>query len=108
VNIPLLEKIAEIIIAEPENFDMGHFHCGTSHCIGGWAEILTGTPNYESPSYHVGQAALELTDAQAYALFYSSCWPKRFKPEKLFTTPTPEQAVEYIRYFIEKDGEVRE
>ena len=36
----LLEWIADIVLADPARLNMGSWHCGTSHCIAGWAQTL--------------------------------------------------------------------
>jgi hypothetical protein len=36
----LLERIADIVLADPERLYMVGWHCGTSHCIAGWAQVL--------------------------------------------------------------------
>lgn len=30
------------ILENPESWDQTEFHCGTSHCFGGWCQILSG------------------------------------------------------------------
>lgn len=46
MNVELLEKIREQIIAHPEQHDQQLWgfkaDCGTTHCIAGWAAVLTG------------------------------------------------------------------
>ena len=40
-----LQMVRDRIAAEPPKaLKMDRWHCGTSHCIGGWADVLMGTP----------------------------------------------------------------
>lgn len=39
----LIKKIAKTVIDNPERLDMDRWHCGTSHCIAGWACVLDKT-----------------------------------------------------------------
>lgn len=48
MNIELLRKIQEVIAAKPDEFDINSWHshgvCNTTHCIGGWAQVICGAP----------------------------------------------------------------
>lgn len=52
-QIILLDKIREIVLEDTNNLNMKHWHCGTSHCLAGWAQFLSGLENYES-AYEFG------------------------------------------------------
>lgn len=112
MNVRLLRRIAKVIQEKPELFNMLHFKiqtdCGTSHCIGGWAEHFTGKEATE---------ALDLTYDQAERLFYVSAgskplWPRRFLGRKKkglsnvgsWWRPTPKQAAARIEHFIKTKG----
>ena len=45
MNVRLLRKIQEHILAEPKRYEQESWatSCGTAACIGGWACILTGS-----------------------------------------------------------------
>lgn len=105
MNVELLEKIAEVIVNDPAHFDMNYFThetaCGTTHCIGGWAETISGVHDYEDYS---GATALEMDGDQASRLFFADEWPERFQGEKDPWSPTPKQAAARIRHFIATDG----
>ena len=87
MNSKLLLKVKEAILAEPDNFDMDQWHCGTSHCICGWAQVLSGKvkDSFNTDSHtEVGMKLLGLTDVtQAMTLFYTSCWPQPFRQSYL-------------------------
>ena len=40
VNIELLQKTLDTIKANPKHWDQRHWHCGSSHCFAGFAELL--------------------------------------------------------------------
>ena len=121
MNIELLEKIAEVIVQKPEEFDMNYFDgfrmpngtvsgfsdgqkCGTTHCIGGWAAALC--PDERDKEY---ADILGLTEEESDRLFYvdgldSGGWPKQFCGVAVAWQPTAEQAAARIRHFIATDG----
>jgi len=41
VNVELLEKTLETIKANPEHWNQKNWHCGSSHCFAGFAELLS-------------------------------------------------------------------
>lgn len=36
----LIKQIADIVLADPNSLKMDRWHCGTSHCLAGWATTL--------------------------------------------------------------------
>lgn len=40
VNVELLQKTLDTIKANPQHWNQRHWHCGTSHCFAGFAELL--------------------------------------------------------------------
>ncbi len=36
----LIKEIAETVLSRPESLNMSKWHCGTSHCLAGWACVL--------------------------------------------------------------------
>lgn len=113
MNVELLEKIAEVIVEKCGQFDMDTWHgegCGTAHCIGGWAEVLTGS----EPGYSlIAKAQLlgigyGLNDSQAGRLFYLDCWPEGFRnayrDEERDPLAKAKIAADRIRHFIATDG----
>jgi len=40
VNVELLQKTLETIKANPDHWKQQQWHCGTSHCFAGFAELL--------------------------------------------------------------------
>lgn len=124
MNVRLLRKIAKII-QEPKTkgqFSMKTWHkdkkdneaynilcdlpkekqisCNTSHCIAGWAQVLS--PNRDCKQYADtdAQRILGLDSYQAYRLFYADAWPKGFGKWRA----TPAQAAARIEHFIKTKG----
>jgi hypothetical protein len=119
MNVELLRKVEEKILAEPSRFDMSTFVdrgvCGTTYCIGGWAATLSGkevsNKYHKDDSKDPGQEELGLTDEEADRLFYTNCWPEEFLPEGWQETDddvsesiTARQAVDRIEHFIATEG----
>ena len=44
MNVERYKLVLKHIEDNPENWDQTQWHCGTSHCFGGWAQILAGKP----------------------------------------------------------------
>ncbi len=80
----LLRQVQEKILAEPELFQMAHWHvrvddsCGTAHCIAGWAEVLGAPGKKHSLDKREYLELMGLRMSQADRLFYVSGWPKQF------------------------------
>lgn len=43
LNVDLFRRVQDRILADPEVFDMGVWHCGTTMCLGGMAIVEDGT-----------------------------------------------------------------
>jgi hypothetical protein len=111
MNIELLREIAKVIQLRPEEFDMREFNstnhsCGTVHCIGGWAAVLSGTATLRETREKLG-----LSLRQWNRLCYVECeeefgggWPSKFWGVEDRWKPTPEQAVARIEHFIATEG----
>ena len=39
-EVKLLDEIREHVAERPERLKMDNWHCGTAHCLAGWAETL--------------------------------------------------------------------
>lgn len=83
MNIPLLRRIQSQIRAEPVNFCMDKWHCGTARCIAGWAQKLSfGVPELcENNGWLASKEAmraLEIDTEEAERLFYVEMWPNNF------------------------------
>lgn len=57
VNWDLFGRVVEAIEARPGQHNQGSYHCGTSHCFAGWAELLSmqekGVLPVPAAEYHV-------------------------------------------------------
>ena len=98
MNVKLLKRIKEQILAEPAQFVMSTYfsdnvlendiprkipNCGTAACIAGWACTLDLkiTPALASKQAHVqdkAESLLKLYRGQAERLFLVSYWPEPF------------------------------
>lgn len=109
MKIRLLRKIQKQILTEPDRFWMGQWHCGTSHCLGGWAQTLLGLKEKCDGFYNEKylQAHFGLTETQAGRLFWTIGWPKKFRNLYLNAANRPQQAVvasARIDHFIKTKG----
>lgn len=107
MNIKLLKRIKRQILRNPKQFSMAHWHCGTTHCIAGWAQVLAG----KAPDVHHAvwdaRHALAISDEQADQLFYRTNWPKEIQDRWIearvnhkSATFKSKIAAERIEYFI--------
>lgn len=81
LNVQLLDEVLTQIDLKPETWRQDVWNCGTGHCTGGWAAVLSGWTPVEINSsriqkdgvygdtYTVARNALGLTDDQASCLF---------------------------------------
>lgn len=53
----LIKAVAERIISQPSDLKMDTWHCGTSHCIGGWACIISPIASQIEKKYNTKIAA---------------------------------------------------
>jgi hypothetical protein len=104
-----LIKVKELILEEPEKFDMRVFSlyvkdCGTARCIGGWLAHLMNkrghNPIYMTKYYTRGG---EKNNGGIYldSLFYAD-WPPYIEVPLPMSHTTPRQAAKAIDLFIEK------
>ncbi len=42
-ELDLIKEIGESVISRPGSLKMDSWHCGTSHCLAGWAAVLSET-----------------------------------------------------------------
>lgn len=40
MNIERFRQVLEMIEANPEHWNQGYYHCGTSHCFGGFCDLV--------------------------------------------------------------------
>lgn len=130
MNVRLLRRIQKRILAEPLQFQMGHWftargdwsdfidghapemipNCGTAACIAGWAVTLD---LHKKPSEVEvnsieprARRLLKLTLEQALRLFIINQWPQEFSGDWAILTPRQKarRAVQRIDYFIMTKG----
>lgn len=59
----LLRAAVNQIIDHPKRWKQGIWHCGTSHCIGGWCQILGGLPESNGAGNAANLLGLSKKDA---------------------------------------------
>lgn len=131
MNVQLLERVRDHILAKPRRLAMGRWvqqrsitgptyisdngrpakyaECGTAACIAGWTCVLTenGLNSYND----IGSRAtdlLGLTDLQNYRLFYTGSWPERYRKAYYKATNMTERAkvaARRINAFIKTKGQ---
>jgi hypothetical protein len=130
MNVRLLRRIAKVIQEKPKEFDMSYWHtdrtdgiadslcglpkdrrvgCSTSHCIAGWAQVLSTKRDCAMHAEDDAQRILGLTAEQSDRLFYvggatTGGWPQRFRGRKYEFSPTAKQAAARIEWFIKTKG----
>jgi hypothetical protein len=120
MNKKLFERIAAVIEQAPEDFDMSSWEgrrrnedgeiCGTTHCIAGWAIVLSTGQNFlrqwsDYPEKVSNEAArlLEISEEQADSLFHVFSWPGEFKHNWLDNDDQGQAktGIARIRHFME-------
>jgi len=73
LNKQLLAAVVNQIITYPETHNQNEYHCGTSHCVAGWTQVLGHGPMLEYPANVWDDAAdqLGLSPEEAHYLFLS-------------------------------------
>lgn len=135
MNVELLLKIAEVIQAKPDEFDIDQWHshgtCNTTHCIGGWSQVISGAPQNSNSEEMAALLGIEfvmdaressyyadeenvvhaMDDCQAGRLFYADNWPDEFSvcgdedcDEHPYGGPTAAAAIARIHHFIATEG----
>ena len=119
INVELLRKVKEAILAEPEGFDMAWWHghrmgdgewCGTTHCLAGWVQVLQGMPPVDRGAFEDGRVVLGLNLDQASRLFSSRQWPVQFACDYAMARFVEDRkemarvAGERIEFFIRTNG----
>jgi hypothetical protein len=68
MNLANWKLVIDQIKANPSCWKQSSWHCGTSHCFGGWAQILSGKPADENTVRRDARVFLEIsrTDADYY------------------------------------------
>ena len=129
ISIRRLRRVREAILKEPLLYDqdcpfvirLKPESCGTAGCILGWANTLFPIPSdalvfalredhpFESPRFHHGAARLRLTGDQAYRLWDSDKWPRKFRDAETDafepSMARARNAAKRITHFIKTGGE---
>ena len=69
-NAALAYKVLDYIKAHPEEWDQRNWHCGTTHCFGGFVEMFaTGEKESWESTWVVAEEALGIDVIDASMLF---------------------------------------
>jgi hypothetical protein len=117
-NVELLLKVRAKIIEEPRQFDMSAWferyvcwpvpNCGTTACIGGWAEAISKqkTPEECEGGWISPANTLKLTGEQASRLFHLQNWPAEFRYEMYHANPFHVFSADELHKVLAKRAEI--
>ena len=63
------QQVLDQITAHPETWDQTQWHCGTTHCFAGWAQLLSGHPAKDATVRRHARMYLDLSFEEANWLF---------------------------------------
>jgi hypothetical protein len=69
MNKENFKKVLDHIEAHPETWDQATWHCGTSHCFAGWAQIMSGKEADQKTVVGDAREWLDLSSADAAWFF---------------------------------------
>ena len=98
MNKELMLKVADAVVAEPENYCQGSFgdvfederyFCETPCCLAGLVVILAGN-NFDLDD-GVAQAARALLEIKKSTFLFTATWPLEVLPEEMRNQTTPDR-----------------
>jgi len=69
MNKENLKAVIDHIKAHPETWDQQTYHCGSTHCLAGHAQIMSGMPENNNCAHRDAREWLGLSDDEADRLF---------------------------------------
>lgn len=63
------QLVLDQITAHPETWNQTQWHCGTTHCFAGWAQVLSGQPANKDTARRDARIYLDLSYQEADYLF---------------------------------------
>ena len=69
MNKERLAKVMNQILENPETWDQTKWHCGSSHCFAGWAQVMSGKEEDDATAGKDAQEWLGIDDDSALYLF---------------------------------------
>ena len=63
------KKVLDQITQHPETWNQARWHCGSSHCLAGWAKVLSGKPANDDTVRRDARIYLDLSLSEAEWLF---------------------------------------
>ncbi len=69
MNLDLHARIIKEIRSNPEGWDNGKWHCKTTHCYAGFAQILSGTKPDRYSAANEARIALGLNESESRYMF---------------------------------------
>jgi hypothetical protein len=98
-NIENIKKVLEVIENNPETWDQSSWHCGTSHCFAGHAQILAGKEINDETCRRDARTFFGFTGFEADYFFYS------YRTlEELKTSLDPNSLRNYDLYSLDEEG----
>ena len=62
-KIEILDKALEMIEANPKHWDQNMWHCGTSHCLAGFCDlVIKGISSEQVPTYNYSKVNSNFAD----------------------------------------------
>lgn len=111
MNIELLKRVRDKILADPDSFDVNEWHsvhdCQTTMCIAGWACRLVN--DTDKRAWFISEHAIKylgITYNQSKRLFYEDQWPFELQLHGIDNVvERAERAAKRIDRFIESQGQ---
>lgn len=97
----LLRQVVNKILECPGEWDQKTWHCGTKHCVGGWAQILGGRPQDMDATAKDAMELIGLSQEDAAWLFSGA---RRIGEIHAFATAFVNGKRYYNQYGYNRDG----
>lgn len=69
MNIENFQRVFDQIKTHPETWDQKQWHCGSTHCFAGWAQVLAGKNENEKTVQRDARVFLDMSPADAVYYF---------------------------------------
>lgn len=90
MNKKNFRKVLDHIKKHPETWNQESWHCGSSHCLFGWAQIMSGCDEVDFNARTDGRAFFEISQKDAVWLSRSG------------------RTIEDFEYFLENESQILE
>lgn len=69
MNVLRFQLVIDQITQHPETWDQEVWHCGSTHCVAGWAQVMSGNAEDELTASEDARTYLELARHEAQYVF---------------------------------------